>query len=676
MHSFGARLHQWGAPLGPRRALGCRACVQGSAPSLGMRPLRSRSAGSGAQHAQRQRQQQQKARRRRGTLEVRAAGASPPPPPPQAGERLSAATPAVNSVSSPAGEVRVGSFLSVQPDAVAAVGEAVAAITGAAAAGAGGGGEPFRPELALVFAAAAYGDGLEEVVPALRQLVPSLRHVFGCTSFGAIGSTPEGPADVEGVGGISITLASLPGTEISVTHTLRSGIPDEDASPEAWSDLVGLAPGASAPTSFLVLADPKFQQTRPLLAGLDFAFPAANKVGGVLSSGQRYKRRAMYAWSADAPVQAGSKRRQQLLRQRRAQADKGFLGSLLSKLKSSFADDSGPATTSGAGSAAQPGNSSSGGPSSSGRGGSSAQAERRAPLAALLGAESADDGDGDDDGWDAGSGLHMYGAAVLGLRGNVSLDPITSQGYRAVSDRIWVVGRVNRDGSVVYSLIDPTAPPDDEDGGEVPPLLALVDLLEAGGVASGGGELSEGEIEELSDDKVWVAIAPDALSADKDIGPDDFQMMKLTDFDENYGAICVDGQVRTGYRLKLVLRDPEGIRADLAARLLRLKREDLAAMLAASARPPAVAALLFVDLERGAALHGEAGYEAGQIGAFLPVPLAGMFAAAEVSTVNRKAALYELATVAAVLRVAPEPEAAVSGVASSSSEEAPGKNEA
>ena len=102
--------------------------------------------------------------------------------------------------------------------------------------------------------------------------------------------------------------------------------------------------------------------------------------------------------------------------------------------------------------------------------------------------------------------------------------------------------------------------------------------------------------EELSDDKVWVAIAPDALSADKDIAPDDFQvctggvpvlracavrvragarrvvgavshsrrvplrassdccfapanpatcqMMKLTDFDENYGAICVDGQVR------------------------------------------------------------------------------------------------------------------------------------
>lgn len=53
--------------------------------------------------------------------------------------------------------------------------------------------------------------------------------------------------------------------------------------------------------------------------------------------------------------------------------------------------------------------------------------------------------------------------------------------------------------------------------------------------------------EDLSDDKVWVAIAPDALSADKDIAPDDFQMMKLTDFDEQFGAICVDGQVGGGW---------------------------------------------------------------------------------------------------------------------------------
>lgn len=167
-------------------------------------------------------------------------------------------------------------------------------------------------------------------------------------------------------------------------------------------------------------------------------------------------------------------------------------------------------------------------------------------------------------------------------------------------------------------------------------------------------------------------------------------MIKLMDFDENYGAICVDGQVRpeggrwglgapsghmiagqqtatdgvacsssfsgqsahspshplpclpqkvrTGYRLKLVLRDPEGIRADLGDRLLRLKREDLAAVLAGRPRAQAVGGLLFVDLERGAALHGEAGYEAGRVGAFLPVPLAGMFAAGEQRAQGARAA--------------------------------------
>jgi hypothetical protein len=64
-----------------------------------------------------------------------------------------------------------------------------------------------------------------------------------------------------------------------------------------------------------------------------------------------------------------------------------------------------------------------------------------------------------------------------------------------VSDRSWVVGRVSRDGNVIYSLTDPTAPPDPEDDGEVPPLLALCDMMEAGGLGGGlDGDLSENEL--------------------------------------------------------------------------------------------------------------------------------------------------------------------------------------
>lgn len=43
-----------------------------------------------------------------------------------------------------------------------------------------------------------------------------------------------------------------------------------------------------------------------MLAGLDFAFPGATKLGGVLSSGLRNKRRTLYAWSAPPPQPSGS----------------------------------------------------------------------------------------------------------------------------------------------------------------------------------------------------------------------------------------------------------------------------------------------------------------------------------------------------------------------------------
>lgn len=66
--------------------------------------------------------------------------------------------------------------------------------------------------------------------------------------------------------------------DVHVLHTLRSNIPSEDESPQAWSDLVGVPLGSQLPVSFIMLADPRFQQTKRLLAGLDFAFPSATKV--------------------------------------------------------------------------------------------------------------------------------------------------------------------------------------------------------------------------------------------------------------------------------------------------------------------------------------------------------------------------------------------------------------
>lgn len=68
------------------------------------------------------------------------------------------------------------------------------------------------------------------------------------------------PLEVEGDFGVALTLASLPGTHIRTMHTLRGGIPDDDAPPQAWSRMVGVPLNNDEDMSFLVFADPKFQQ--------------------------------------------------------------------------------------------------------------------------------------------------------------------------------------------------------------------------------------------------------------------------------------------------------------------------------------------------------------------------------------------------------------------------------
>jgi hypothetical protein len=48
-------------------------------------------------------------------------------------------------------------------------------------------------------------------------------------SFGVLGSSVGGAVEVEGEPGLSLSLAALPGCELSVMHTLRSSIPTEGA---------------------------------------------------------------------------------------------------------------------------------------------------------------------------------------------------------------------------------------------------------------------------------------------------------------------------------------------------------------------------------------------------------------------------------------------------------------
>ncbi|WIA13834.1 hypothetical protein OEZ85_007378 [Tetradesmus obliquus] len=634
-----------------------------------------------------------------------------------------------------------------------------------------------QPDLALVFASCNYGSQLQDVVRAIRREVPSVRHVFGCSAFGVLGGSAGGPLEVEGEPGISLTLAALPGVELSLMHTLRSSIPSEDASPEAWCDLVGMSPvqrlapspqpaaaaGAAgaddeqdkqqqqrqqqqqqqedqagsadstqsdtsraeqqqqeqqeqqqqqqeqqpSAVSMLVLCDPRFQQSKQLLAGLDFAFPDAPKVGAVLSQGQQNKRRLMYVWSADGSVQPGTaawarkqqhrrqaslasssaaahsshqdqqqqpavqeeqlannqqQQQQQQQQQVVVQAESnssnskkqgGLFGNLFNVLLSGLSDGNQQQQQQ----QQQPQASTS----------SQQQVAPAAPSSDAAGDErdsqqlqpeeepGAEEEAGDD------SGVFMYGAAVLSMKGPLVLEPVTCQGYRTVSDKVWTIGQTSREGDLIASLIDPEPPSpsssdddDDDDeasgagGAEVVPLIAVYELLMSAGFDPEAAHAAH-MIDELSS-KLAVAIAPDSWRPASELGPDDFQVAAISEVWQRPGYIRVDCQARPGYRLRLVLRDERGIAEDLDSKLLGLKRTELAGVISGMPRPRPLAALLFTDIGRGASLYGSPSYESGLVGSYLPVPLAGVFGSAQVSTANGKAALYELTSALAVLR--------------------------
>ncbi|KAL6760952.1 FIST N domain-containing protein [Haematococcus lacustris] len=197
-------------------------------------------------------------------------------------------------------EIRWGTFLSKRAQLDDAIDEAVKKIQASFGVGA-------APDLAIVMVSSVHGPRFNSIVPLLRKKLPSLTHIFGCSGYGVVGSSSDGLEALEGEPAFNLTLGQLPGVDVRVLHTLRSSIPPADATPEEWAEFVGVPHDSLRPVSFLLFAEPRFAQIKDLVAGLDYAFPNAPKIGAVLSTGTRSKSRAMFAWSANAP--AAAKRR-------------------------------------------------------------------------------------------------------------------------------------------------------------------------------------------------------------------------------------------------------------------------------------------------------------------------------------------------------------------------------
>lgn len=136
------------------------------------------------------------------------------------------------------------------------------------------------PDLAVVFVSAQHREHFDEL-PALLKPHIGNALLLGCTAGGVIG----GGREVEMRPGFSLTLASMPGVDLQPFILSEDQLPNEDAPPDDWQQLVGVPAGTEA--HFVLLSDPFTFPVEQLVVGLDYAFPNAAKVGGLASGGNR-----------------------------------------------------------------------------------------------------------------------------------------------------------------------------------------------------------------------------------------------------------------------------------------------------------------------------------------------------------------------------------------------------
>ena len=137
-----------------------------------------------------------------------------------------------------------------------------------------------EPQLAVAFVSPHYQQDYASVGPMLSELLGA-EHTFGCSGGGIIGAGLE----VEQRPALSVTAASLPGVDIEAFHLDGDKLPDLDAGPDKWTELLGVSEDQEP--QFVLLADPFSFPVQNLIMGLDFAYPRAAKIGGLASGAQR-----------------------------------------------------------------------------------------------------------------------------------------------------------------------------------------------------------------------------------------------------------------------------------------------------------------------------------------------------------------------------------------------------
>lgn len=133
-------------------------------------------------------------------------------------------------------------------------------------------------DLAFLFASSHFQDRYEEIPDAVLNAIPC-ETLIGCSAGGVIG----GGREIEHRPAIALTVARLPGVEVAPFHLNNADLPGLDASPKGWQERFGVDPARKY--WFVLLADSFSFDVERGLMGLDFAYPASVKVGGLASGG-------------------------------------------------------------------------------------------------------------------------------------------------------------------------------------------------------------------------------------------------------------------------------------------------------------------------------------------------------------------------------------------------------
>ncbi len=143
-------------------------------------------------------------------------------------------------------------------------------------------------DLAVVFASSEYAADYANLPDLVSELLGPHALTLGCSGGGIIG----GGAEIEQEPAVSLTAASLPGVQIRPIRLEGRDLPSPDAPPDDWHDAIGVSP-ADRP-QFVLLADPMSFPAQNLLLGMDYAYPAAAKIGGLASAAQGARQNGLF----------------------------------------------------------------------------------------------------------------------------------------------------------------------------------------------------------------------------------------------------------------------------------------------------------------------------------------------------------------------------------------------